>query len=142
MLAIDGSLFIQIANFLLLMLILNIFLYRPIRRILIQRNEETGSLQKTIEGFQGRSEQSEKSLEESMILARKEGLLEKDGFKGQGLQEEQGILQKANSAVEERLAAAKKEMEMKIADIQKTLDDQIGGFSKELVEKILGRSIQ
>ena len=141
MLAIDGTLFIQIANFLLLILILNIFLYRPIRRILIQRNEETDSLQKTIESYQGRSEQNEKGLEESMVLARKEGFLEKEGFKGQGLEEEKGILQEANSSVEERLGKAKKEMEMKITDIRKTLDDQVGAFSKELAEKILGRSV-
>ena len=141
MLAIDGSLFIQIANFLLLILILNIFLYRPIRRILIRRNEETDSLQKMIESFQGRSEQNEKGLEESMISARKEGFMEKEGFKGQGLEEEKGILQEVNSSVEEKLGKAKKEMEMKITDIRKTLDEQVGAFSKELAEKILGRRI-
>ena len=141
MLAIDGTLFIQIANFLLLILILNIFLYRPIRRILIRRNEETDSLQQMIESLHGRSEQNEKGLEESMISARKEGFLEKEGFKGQGLEEEKGILQEANSSVEEKLGKAKKEMEMKITAIRKTLDDQVGAFSKELAEKILGRRI-
>ena len=142
MLEIDGSLFIQIANFLLLILILNIFLYRPIRRILIRRNEETDSLLKMIEGYQSQSELNEKELEESMVSARKEGFLEKEGFKGEGLEKEKGILQKANSSVEEKLTQAKKEMEMKIADIRKTLDDEVGTFSKELAEKVLGRRIQ
>ena len=37
MINIDGSLFIQIANFLVLIWILNIVVYRPIRKILIER---------------------------------------------------------------------------------------------------------
>jgi len=141
MLEINSTFFFQIGNFLLLLLLLNIILFRPIRRIMIQRDEEVDSLQKSIEDYQGRSEQNEKNIEEGMVLARKDGFAEKEKFKGAGLEEEKVVLQGANSSVEEKLGKAKSEMEMKMADVRKALDDQVAGFSTELAEKILGRSI-
>jgi F-type H+-transporting ATPase subunit b len=141
MLEINSTFFFQIGNFLLLLLLLNIVLFRPIRRIMIRRDEELDSLQKSIEDYQGRSEQNEKNIEEGMVLARKDGFAVKEKLKGTGLEEEKLVLQGANSSVEEKLGKAKSEMEMKMADVRKALEDQVAGFSTELAEKILGRSI-
>jgi F-type H+-transporting ATPase subunit b len=141
MLEINSTFFFQIGNFLLLLLLLNIVLFRPIRRIMIRRDEEVDSLQKSIEDYQGRSEQNEKNIEEGMVLARKDGFAVKEKLKGTGLEEEKLVLQGANSSVEEKLGKAKSEMEMKMADVRKALEDQVAGFSTELAEKILGRSI-
>jgi F-type H+-transporting ATPase subunit b len=141
MLEINSTFFFQIGNFLLLLLLLNIVLFRPIRRIMIRRDEELDSLQKSIEDYQGRSEQNEKNIEEGMVLARKDGFAVKEKLKGTGLEEEKLVLQGANSSVEEKLGKAKSEMEMKMEDVRKALKDQVAGFSTELAEKILGRSI-
>ena len=141
MLSIDATLFIQIANFLVLLFLLNLFLFKPIRRILAKRQAEENSLQESIEGFQTRSDQNEKGIEEGKIRARKEGATEKEGLKGQGIEKERGILQDASSAAEENLGIARKEMEAKMVGVRKSLEDQVAAFSNELAEKILGRSI-
>ena len=141
MLEINSTFFFQLGNFLFLLFLLNIILFRPIRRIMIRRDEEVDSLQKAIEDYQSRCEQNEKNIEDGMVLARKDGFAEKEKFKGAGLEEEKVVLQGANSSVEEKLGKAKSEMEMKMADVRKALEDQVAGFSTELAEKILGRSI-
>ena len=141
MLDINYTLVIQLCNFLLLLFLLNIFLYRPIRRILAQRNEEVNSLQKMIEDYQNSSEQNEKGIEENMIQARKEGFGEKENLRGQGQKEEQGILEEANAKVEEKMGKTKEEMDSKMAAVRKALQDQTAAFSMELAEKILGRTI-
>lgn len=142
MLEIDKTLFIQIANFLLLLFFLNIFLFKPIRGILAKRHEEQNSLQKSIEEYLTRSDQSEKGIEEGKIRARKEGAVEKEGLKGQGLEKERAILNKASSAAEERKINARKDIKAKVSDVHRTLQDQVADFSHELAEKILGRSLQ
>ena len=142
MLEINSSVFIQIVNFLLLLLILNIILFRPIRQILKRRQEETASLENGISDFQNRAQDAEKGVEVGRVEARKEGFAQKESLKDEGLEQEKGILQEAGAAVEAKLDAAKKEMEAKMADVRQALDDQIAGFSGELAEKILGRSIQ
>jgi F-type H+-transporting ATPase subunit b len=142
MLEINFTILLQVITFLLLLFFLNIILFRPIRKILAQRNEETGSLQGMIDEFQDRSEENEKGIEESMVQARKEGYVEKENFKGQGLEQEKGILQEANSKVEEKIGIARKEIEKKISDARKVLEGEMTGFSNELAEKILGRGVQ
>ena len=142
MLEINSSLFIQIANFLFLLFVLNLILYKPIRKILTQRNEKTSSLEKTIRDYQERSEQNERGIEDGMIKARKEGFLEKEKFKGQGLEGERGILQEAGASIEEKKEAAEQELESKMTEVREALEREIAGFSKELAEKILGRGIQ
>lgn len=141
MLSVDYTLIIQIANFLVLLLLLNFFLYKPIREMLAKRNKEENALQESIDQYRTRADQNEKGVEEGRVKARKEGVTEKDGLKGQGLEKERGILQEAASAAEEKIGNAKKDMDAKMAEVRKSLEDQVAAFSNELAEKILGRSI-
>jgi len=142
MLNINGTLILQIANFLVLLLILNLILFKPIRRILSQREEEFQSRRKVIDDYQSRAQQIQKDIEEGKVLARKEGYTAKEMLKNQALEEEKGILQEAGSAVEQKLTAAKKDIEAKTAAAREALEGQIASFSKELAQKVLGRSIQ
>lgn len=142
MLNIDGTLILQIANFLFLLFVLNLILFKPIRKILARREEEVASQRKTIDDYDHRAEQDERDIEEGRVQARKEGYASREGLKGQALEEEKGILREAGAAVEQKLDAAKKEIEAKVAAAREALEGQIAGFSQELAQKILGRSIQ
>ncbi|MDQ1333244.1 MAG: F-type H+-transporting ATPase subunit b [Thermodesulfobacteriota bacterium] len=142
MLNIDGTVILQIANFLALLFILNFILFKPIRKILARREEEMASRLEMIHNYEGRAERSEKDIEEGQVQARKEGYASKETLKSQGLEDEKRILQEAGAAVEQKLDAAKKEIEAKVAAAKEALEAQIAGFSEELAQKILGRSIQ
>jgi len=141
MISVDHSLFIQIANFLLLLFLLNIILYRPIRKILGKRTDEMNTFQAMIDDFKNKSIQYEKDLEDDKMGARKEGFEEKENFKKEGLEEEKGMLQEAITAAEEEINKVKKEIELTVVDVRQSLEDEVTLFSKDLAEKILGRSI-
>ena len=141
MLEINYSLLIQIGNFIILILILNIILYRPIRKILGRRNDEMSSLQKMIDDFRDRFVRNEKDLEGNMIGARKEGYKEKEDLKGEGLDEERALLQDAASSTEEKIRKARNDMRDRVVKVRNSLQSEMEVFSKELAEKILGRSI-
>ena len=142
MLNIDGTLFVQIVNFLVLLFLMNIILYKPIRGIIARRDEEMNSRRNSVAEYRDKAEKDQKGIEQGLIAARKEGFLEKESFKSQGLEEEKGILREAGSSVEQKLDAAKKDLESKLVDVRKTLEGDIQMFSSELAEKILGRSVQ
>jgi len=142
MLQIDTSLLIQIVNFLLLVFLLNIFLYRPIRRIITQRSEEMGSLEQAIESAEKKSNENEEGVHENRLLARKDGYQTKEALKLEGLAEEKTILRASGSQVEEKISGAKVEIDGQTAAVRKALEEQVAVFSKELAEKILGRSVQ
>jgi len=142
MLEINSSLFLQVANFLILIVLMNLFLYRPIRDILRRRSEEMGRLEGLISDFSVKSEQERNLIEERLVKARKDGYQEKEGLKAAGLKEERALTQEAGAKAEAKIGQAKTEIEGKIEEVRKALEDQVSIFSKELAQKVLGRTIQ
>ncbi len=142
MLKIDISLVYQIINFLFLLFVLNLILYRPIRRIIQKRKQEMDGLEKAIQDYESRAQETAKRIEEGMILARKEGFREKEAIKEQGIEEEKSILADAMAKAGDKVQGAKKEIEAKVEEVRKELEGQIASFSAELVHKILGRTVQ
>ena len=141
MLNIDYTLIIQIANFLFLLFILNILLYKPIRQILSQRKEEMDSFVGMIGEFEDKSAQSSKALEENKAEATKEGLKEKETLKGEGSDQEKSLLKAATSEASEKLDQARDEIAASMVSARQTLEKELGRFSRELAQKILGRSV-
>jgi len=142
MLEINSSLFVQVANFLVLILLMNLFLYKPIRDILRRRNEEMTRLEGMISDFSAKSDEQRKRIEEGLAEARKEGYQEKENLKNVGLKEERTLTQEAGADAEAKIGQAKTEIEGKVAEVRKALEDQVSMFSNELAQKVLGRAIQ
>lgn len=135
-----GVLWIQVANFLILLYVLNVLAYRPIRRIMRQRQEEMAGLKERAETLQGQFEEDETALQQNVINARKEGHGLKEEIKQQGSEKEKGMLQEASSKTEEQLNKARAEIEQMIAGARQALQGEVDTFSQEAAEKILGRS--
>jgi F-type H+-transporting ATPase subunit b len=137
----DYTLFLQLANFLFLLFILNILLFRPVRQILGKRKAEVDGLQNSVSELEGNANRFAGELEESMAKARKTGYQEKESLKNQGLVEEKALLKEAASASGERMGLARTETGKKLLEARGALEKELSVFSKELAEKILGRSI-
>jgi F-type H+-transporting ATPase subunit b len=137
----DYTVLVQIANFLLLLLLLNILFYRPIRKILGRRDDEVRSFQDMIKEFQDRFIQNEKALQENAVAARKQGLKEKEDLKTEGLDAEKDIVGEATSSAEERIGEAREMMLENLGNVRQSLRSEVESFSRDLVEKILARSI-
>lgn len=141
MLSIDYTLFIQIANFLVLLLMLNAILYKPIRKILNQRAEKISGFENMIRDFMSNSDLSSRKLRENMVGARKEGFEQKEGLKKQGLEKEKELVQQALALTGDKVSEAKKRIESDILSARQTLESEMSAFSRELAEKVLGRSL-
>lgn len=137
----DYTLFVQIANFLILLVVLNAILYRPIRRILKNRREEMGAFQNKIQELEGKFTSYTKRIQEGTAEARKEGLKEKGSLKKNGQEEEKQMLREASSRASGQIGDARKEMEERLKEVRLSLEKEMALFSKELAEKVLGRSL-
>jgi F-type H+-transporting ATPase subunit b len=137
----DYTLFLQLANFLFLLFILNIILYRPVRQILGKRKAEVDGLQGSVSELEGNAKRFAGELEEGMAKARKAGYQEKESLKNQGLEEEKKLVKEAASASGERMGQARSEIEQKLLEARGVLEKELSLFSRELAEKILGRSV-
>jgi len=142
MLSIDSSVIIQIANFLILLFLLNIILYRPIRKVLRQRNQEMSVLEGGAADLQAKALEYSNTLEENLANARRLGFRERESLRAEGLELEKKMYQEATASAGGKMEEARKRMELRAGEIRSTLEKEIGLFSQELAEKILGRRLQ
>jgi len=141
MINIDQSLFYQIINFIILLLILNAILYKPIRTILKQRAEKVSGL--TAEALEAKEAmiQKEKDYQEKLQKARKEGGEQKNIYKLQGQEEEKRLIQDASKRIETELAQNRQKISQQVEEARKKLSGEVSAFSQEIAQKILGRTI-
>lgn len=131
----------QIINFLLLLFLLNLIVYRPIRGILSKRKEEMTSTENSTREWIKKADDYSDEIEENILSTRKEGLKERIGLRNKGLEAEKELIEDAYSQVEEAARKAKEEIKDKIAQASVSLQGEMEAFSHELAEKILGRSL-
>jgi len=141
MLEINNTLIIQIVNFLVLLFLLNIILYKPIRKILGKRKEEMSASEGTIADLTDRSSRLNEELEQNTTAARKDGFKEKEDSKNEGRVEEAKMVQNAAESVGEKVTKSREDTERNMAGLRQSLEKEVSLFSQELAEKVLGRSI-
>jgi F-type H+-transporting ATPase subunit b len=141
MVSIDGSLFIQIANFLFLIFVLNMVLYKPIRKVLIQRREKVSGLEKSIETADQEAEEQNQAYASGLKDARAKGKEEKDALLEAAAEEERAIVNKINEKAQADLADVRAKIATDAESVKASLMKEIDTFAKAIGEKILGRAV-
>jgi F-type H+-transporting ATPase subunit b len=141
MITIDLTMPLHIINMLLLIVIMNAVLYRPIRSILLERDKKLSGLAKDIEDFEKNSNLRLEEFNRKLAEARTKG---KEEF--------EAVKSAATSASGEQLAAIRKEADTaksaqlstiqgQVSAAQQTLKGQLAGFAADMATKILGRAV-
>lgn len=136
-----GVLWIQIANFLVLLFALNIIAYRPVRRIMQERNRDMTGLKKQAEDLDEKSSWDEGTLQDKIARVRQEGFTVLEEIKKQSIETGKGMVKEGISSTDKRLKNGLAEIDMMVADVRSALDDEVRAFSSEVAVKILGRSL-
>jgi F-type H+-transporting ATPase subunit b len=137
----DWTLLLQIANFIVLIFLLNIVLYKPIRKILMERKKKIQGAEEAIEGAKQSADEAEQSFKTKMGDAKMKGHQEKEALK-QSAQEEQGrLLDELNQKAQADLGAVLTQISKDADAARGKLKGEIEGFSGAIAEKILGRAV-
>jgi F-type H+-transporting ATPase subunit b len=137
----DWTLFVQMGNFILLILILNAILYKPIRQILIERKKKIQGYKEGIETLQQDASESEQSFQAGISEARGQGVQEKEALKQAGQEEEKRVVDEINRKAQAELEAVCAQIAKDAEDARRGLEKEIGIFSGTIAEKILGRAV-
>ena len=141
MISIDGSVVVQIGNFVLLIFILNYILYKPIRKILKQRNDKINGLQQGIETNQKDVKNIEESFSSGIKAARAKGLKEKEALLVEASEEERKIIEEITRKAHADFEQIRAKIEADTDNVRKSLQQEINAFADAIGEKILGRTI-
>jgi len=141
MVSIDGTLFIQIINFLFLIWALNIILYKPIRRILLQRNDKVTGLEEGIERFEQDALEKDQALSSGIKEARGKGMNEKAVFEDDAREQEKKLIEKINEKARVDLAEIREKIVQETEEARQALLKEIDSFAEDISRRILGRAV-
>jgi len=138
----DITLFIQMVNFLILLFVLNLILFRPIRNIIKERNQIIQNFNSDITSLTDEAQDSMERFEQKVLEAKKEGMARVNNMKGEGEQAEAELIAVTNTEVQAKIEEARQKVASDIQEARTQLQAQVQAFSVAVTEKVLGRSIQ
>ena len=141
MISIDGSIIIQIVNFIFLIWVLNIILYKPIRNVLLQRKERVADFEQSIEASRRDVEEKDEAFSLGIKEAKAKGLKEKEGLLQVASEEERKIIEKINEKAQADIANVRVKIAEDAESARKSLQQEIDTFADAIAQKILGRAV-
>ncbi len=140
MVSLDLSIFILMFNFLLLIWIMNMILYKPIRKILVERKEKITGLEGTIEGCAKDVDDQKATYVSGIKAARAKGQKEKEALLQAATEEESAIIGKINEKAKAELVEIKEKISKDADAVRVELEKEIDAFVDAIGNKILGRA--
>ncbi|WP_432822379.1 ATP synthase F0 subunit B [Trichloromonas sp.] len=141
MIEVDWTIWIQFANFFVLMAVLNFLLYRPLRGILNRRRE-------TIDGSYAKAKELEAQINEKMEryqeqlqAAKLKGNEERAEMRKAAAGEEAEILGKAQAKATAQLQEIKSKVAGEADAAAKALKKETEGLASQIASKVLGRAL-
>lgn len=137
----NGSLIVQLVNFLLLIFALNYFLYKPIQKILGERRELFDRLKE--KSAKAKAELESGEAEKARLNA--ESIRQAMGLKNELLaksqKEEKEILADANEQASRLINEGRSKLAQSLGSARTALKEEVKSISLEMAEKVLGRKI-
>jgi F-type H+-transporting ATPase subunit b len=137
----DWTFLLQMANFLILMWILNVILYKPIRNVLIQRKKKVSGLEESIVTSQKDVKDKEEAFMVGIRDARAKGLKKKELLISEANEEEKKIIAAINAKAQADLGEVRGQISQEAQVVRDSLMREIDGFAESIGQKILGRAI-
>jgi len=141
MIDIDWTLYAQIINFLLLVFLLNVVLFRPIRNALRDRQAKLLAQEAEINVLTDKGRSLEDEILEELAAARRAGAGARETLKQEGAQAEASLLDEVKRQVEVEWATVEKKIKADMAKARASLKTQAQSFAQLLATKILGREL-
>ena len=141
MIDIDWTLYAQIINFLLLVVLLNMVLFRPIRNALRERQAKMLAQEVDINLLTDQGQSLEDEIKEKLAAARRDGAGARETLKQEGAQAEASLVDEVKRQVEVEWATVEKKIKADMAKARASLETQAQSFANLLATKILGRDL-
>ncbi len=137
MLEFNSWFFVLLANFLFLIFILNIILFKPLARILKQRQDTINDALHTAKDMNAKKEDALSKMNAELQQARIKAREAYNTIREQGLSYQKDSVSKAESEALEIIEAARAEIRKESEKARTALRSDIDRFSEEIVNKLV-----
>ncbi len=137
----DWTLLIQMINFLVFLFLMNMILYRPIRRIVAERKKLMAEKQEGIDRLEAEVRTVIQDYDAKLAESRRLGFQRIQELKAAGYEQEKELLRQHSEEAASKLQQMRAQIQKDIGVARDELREQVRSFSVQLAQKILGRSI-
>jgi len=141
MVELNSTVWIQMANFLLLIFILNFLLYKPVLKIIEKRNKKIEKSNEEVMSLNETVERNIAEYEEKIRQAKADAAAQRDEIKEEGTEQGKMITGKVRDEISKKIGDFKADMEKEVDEARGALRDQTRTIAGEISEKVLGRGI-
>lgn len=141
MIEFDYTILIQFFNFLIVLIILNFLLFKPVLRAIEKRDETIRSLSTQAEELNREFENLKTRYEEFYKDRVRPIYEEKERIVSQAVKDMVSSLEEIKKGVFEELNALRVSLERERERIKEEMESKLGMISKEIAEKVLSRSL-
>jgi F-type H+-transporting ATPase subunit b len=136
----DGTLFVHILLIILMVFILNVTLFRPINRILKEREEQTSGRSNETRAILKRIEASLRDYEQSLRKARAEGYSLLESHRAEALRHRQGLINTLREELQVSTGEEKQLIQSQVEQARSTLAEDSQRIASEISRQVLHRS--
>ncbi|MEK6590385.1 MAG: ATP synthase F0 subunit B [Nitrospinota bacterium] len=141
MLEFNVSFFIQLINFLILILLLHLLLFKPILKNLKRRNEMVGSLKEGTDSLNKKVDKIVGDYNTNIANVKKESVEMINKAKAEATVEQNRIISEAKEDFKTMVDDAKAQIQAETEKASAKLREDVEPISRILVKKILGREV-
>jgi F-type H+-transporting ATPase subunit b len=137
MIDLNATFFVQFVNFLLILILLNVILIGPIRRMLKKRAEFISTQVDGIDSFTASADTKLKDYQAALDAARQAATAARTAMKEEGVAQEKELLDAAAAEAAAAMKAARGDIAVQTQAAQKALSAQVSGLASKAVAKVL-----
>lgn len=141
MIELNASLFIQAVNFLVLLVVLNWVLYRPILRALEERARKTQGARGQVESVEEQGAELMAAYEAELAVARAQARSRYQTHRDQAVVDAEQALAEAKAKAVAEMARHAEGLERRRVALEAELAASEGGLAREIAAKALGRAL-
>jgi F-type H+-transporting ATPase subunit b len=135
------TLFVQLANFLILLFVLNELLYKPILAKIREREETIRADREKVESLWKRVRDQEERHKEELAAARQAAAEEKASLLAQAKKVESETLDKARAEAAKIVDDTKASVEAEAVRVREAMKAEMAPLANSIAQKILGRQV-
>jgi F-type H+-transporting ATPase subunit b len=138
---VDGTVFVQLGLFLLLVVVLYRFLWKPYLRVRGERVTRVEGYREEAARLEAEAQARLARLEAELAEARRVGAGERAVARAEALAREHTLMAEAQAAAQKTLAEARAQLEATVAGERAKLQQKAAEIGREAAKKILGREV-
>ena len=142
LISINETLIFQVIFFLIFLLIMNRILFRPLRRIMAEREDYVENIQKDIMRAQNQIDDLTRQIKKQEKAVRNEAFAQKAKLEASGNQQAAKILSSARKEINAMKEKARKDIDGQISTARKQVQKESEDLAIKIIETVLHRSLK